>query len=37
MGLFETTNTTKVAMVVQIKDLFSSYNLLDKLITYLKD
>jgi hypothetical protein len=24
-------------MVVQIKDFFSSYNLLDKLITYLKD
>jgi hypothetical protein len=37
MGLFETIDTTKVAMVVQIKDLFSSYNLLDKLITYLKD
>lgn len=37
MGLFETIDTTKVAMVVQIKDLFSSYNLLDKLITHLKD
>jgi hypothetical protein len=37
MNFFETTNTTKVAMVVQIKDSFSSYNLLDKLITYLKD
>jgi hypothetical protein len=31
MGLFETIDTTKVVM-----DLMSSYNLLDKLIPYVK-
>jgi hypothetical protein len=37
MGLFEATNTFWVAMVMQVKDLLSLYNLLDKLITYVKD
>jgi hypothetical protein len=35
--LFKTTNTFGVVMVAQVKDLLSSYNLLDKLITYVKD
>ncbi len=37
VGLFETTNMFGVAMVVQVKDLLSLYNLLNKLITYVKD
>ncbi len=37
MGLFEATNIFGVAMVVQVKDLLSLYNLLNKLITYVKD
>jgi hypothetical protein len=37
MGLFETTNMSGVAMIVQVKELLSSYNLLYKLIAYVKD
>jgi len=37
MGLFEATNVFGVVMAVQVKDLLSSYNLLDKLIAYVKD
>ncbi len=37
MGIIETTNMFGIAMVVQVKDLLSSYNLLDKLIAYVKD
>jgi hypothetical protein len=37
MGLFEVLDTSKVAMVAQMKELLSSYNLLDKLIAYVKD
>ncbi len=37
MGLFETTNTFGVVMAAQVKELLSSYNLLNKLITYMKD
>jgi hypothetical protein len=37
MGLFETTDMVRIAMVTQIKDLFSFYNLLDKIIAYVKD
>jgi hypothetical protein len=37
MGFFETTDMFRVAMVVQIKELLSSYNLLDKLMAYVKD
>jgi hypothetical protein len=36
-GLFKTTNTLGVVTVAQVKDLLSSYNLLDKLITYVKE
>ncbi len=37
MGLFETTNMFGVVIAVQVKDLLSSYNLLDKLIAYVKE
>jgi hypothetical protein len=37
VGLFEASDMSGVAMVVQVKDLLSSYNLLDKLIVYVKD
>jgi hypothetical protein len=37
MGLFEATDTFGVAMVTQMKELLSFHNLLDKLITYMKD
>jgi hypothetical protein len=37
MGLFKTTNMFGVAMAAQVKELLSSYNLLYKLITYVKD
>jgi hypothetical protein len=37
VGLFETIDTTKIAMVTQVKDLLSTYNILDKLIGYVKD
>jgi hypothetical protein len=35
--LFEAIDTFEVAMVAQINDLLSSYNFLNKLITYVKD
>jgi hypothetical protein len=37
VGLFKSTNTFGVVMVAQVKDLMSLYNLLDKLIVYVKD
>ncbi len=37
MGFFEATDTSRAAMVVKVKDLLSSKNLLDKLITYVKE
>ncbi len=37
MGLFEVIDKFKVAMVTQVKEILLSYNLLDKLITYMKD
>jgi hypothetical protein len=37
MGLFEAIDTSRVTMVAQVKELLSSYNLLDKLIAYVKD
>jgi hypothetical protein len=37
VGLFEIINTIEVAMVAQVKELFSSYNLLDKLIARVED
>ncbi len=36
MGLFEVFDTSRVTMVAQVK-LLSSYNVLDKLITHMKD
>jgi len=36
LGLFEAINTIKVAMVTQVKDLLSSYDLLNKLVAYVK-
>ncbi len=36
-GSFETTDTTGVAVVVQVKDLLSLYSLFNKLIAYVKD
>jgi len=37
MGLFEATDMFRVPIVAQVKELLSSYNLLDKLIAYVKD
>jgi hypothetical protein len=37
MGLFEAIDTFGVAIATQVKELLSSYNLLDKLIAYVKD
>jgi hypothetical protein len=37
VGLFEATDTFKVAMVAQMKELLSYYNLLNKLIACVKD
>jgi hypothetical protein len=37
MGFFETTNMSRIAMAVQVKDFLSLYNLLNKLIAYVKD
>jgi hypothetical protein len=37
MGLFEDIDTFEIAMVAQLKQLLLFYNLLDKLITYMKD
>jgi hypothetical protein len=36
-GFFEATDMFGVAMETHFKDLFSLYNLLDKLIVYVKD
>jgi hypothetical protein len=37
IGFFEAINTNGIAMTIQVKDLLSFYNLLDKIITYVKD
>jgi hypothetical protein len=37
MGIFEMHNTTSVAMENQVKVLPDSFDLLDKVITYVKD
>jgi hypothetical protein len=37
MGIFEVHGTSKASMVVQLKDLLVQYNLLDKIIAYVKD
>jgi hypothetical protein len=37
MDLFEAIDTSGAAMVAQVKELLLSYNLLDKIITYVKD
>ncbi len=37
VGLFEAIDMFGVVMVAQMKELLSSYNLLDKLIAYVKD
>jgi len=37
VGLFEAIDTFKVVMATQVKKLLSLYNLLDKLIAYVKD
>jgi hypothetical protein len=37
MGIFEVHETLGASMVVQLKDLLAPYNLLDKLIAYVKD
>ncbi len=36
-GPFEPTDTSRVATATQVKELLLSYNLLDKLITYVND
>jgi hypothetical protein len=37
MALFETIDTFKIVMAMQVKDFLSLYNLLNKLITYVQD
>jgi hypothetical protein len=37
VGLFETINIIVIAMAMQVKDLLASFNLLHKLVTYVKD
>jgi hypothetical protein len=37
VGLFETIDTSRVVMATQVKELLSLYNLLNKLIAYVKD
>jgi hypothetical protein len=37
MGFFEAIDMSRIAMVVQVKELLSSYNRLYKLIAYVKD
>jgi hypothetical protein len=37
VGLFEAIDMFGVIMAMQMKELLSLYNLLDKLITYVKD
>jgi hypothetical protein len=36
VGLFEAIDTSRVVMVAHVNDTLSLYNLLDKLITYVK-
>jgi hypothetical protein len=37
VGLFEAINTIRITMTMQVGDLLSSYNLLEKIIVYMKD
>jgi hypothetical protein len=37
VGLFEAIDTSKVVMATQVKELLSLYNLLNKLIVYVKE
>jgi hypothetical protein len=37
MGLFEAIDMVGIEMVTQVKDLLSFYNLLEKIIIYVKD
>jgi len=37
MIIFEVHETSRVAMLTQFKDLLAQYNLLDKIITYVKN
>jgi len=37
MGIFEAIDTSGVTMAAQVKELLLFYNLLDKLIIYVKD
>jgi len=37
IGIFEVHETTNATMVVQLRDLFIRYELLDKVIAYVKD
>jgi hypothetical protein len=37
VGLFEAINTTRVATIMQVGDVLSSFNLLEKVIVYMKD
>ncbi len=37
MGIFEVHETLRDAMAIQFKDLLVRYNLLDKIIAYVKD
>jgi hypothetical protein len=37
VALFETIDTSRVVMAMQVKDFLSLYNLLNKLITYMQD
>jgi len=37
MGFFEATYTSRIVMFAQVKERLLSYNLLEKLITYMKD
>jgi hypothetical protein len=37
VGLFKATDTNGVVIAVQVRDLLASYNLLKKLVAYVKD
>jgi hypothetical protein len=37
IDFFETTNTTRSAMALQVNDVFTKYNLNSWIITYIKD
>lgn len=37
MGVFEVVETMRVVMAMQLKELFSQYELLDKVFVYVKD